>query len=722
MLAEMSVSDGIARISNGLIELETSIGGQMRLRTLRNLNTGTDWVPPAPEYQWGTDDHFASAGYDRECLWPDLSPRSFEFLALCSRPGDDAPTELTGLSVLSLDPAASSADADDTVARLELAALLPEWDVRITVVTHLHAGLPIIRRWATIDNLGEEPLRLHRLLSMVYSLRPSYADLDLYWLEAFKHTHMLWRQMTMHRERISASVRRRILYGADERHHDGSSGAMGWLALHEPHLGEGLFAGWEWTGPFDVEIGDFREGAGAFGLRAGFSDERGYSRLLEPGERFEAPGAFVGLFEGDIEQAGRVTADVAEAVFALPWPEGKAPILVGYDTWNNWEDYTGNTGHLKPERIDEEVRIAADLGVELFILDYDWFPLLGEWESDLTRLPRGVEGVSAAVKAAGMRFGIWMGFGQAHPDSRVVKDHPEWLAARNGQTVIGGWGMHQLAFGYPPCREWVLAQVSRVIEDFGVDWLKHDFNLINISDSKLHAPNSTDDRIEAVRGYYWIMEQLHVRFPDLYLDNWTPPTGGADFGNISRHHSSLMADWYTPITIRSAFDGIRHLLRPERTHCYLRAFTQQEERDPYQYRSAFFGNGVCLLNDITRWDARTVQVVKAEIERMKQDRELFRGGQVYSLIPRQPDHFGWEARLVYNADLGAGMAQVFRNHDDADSNRIVLRGLEPDRAYSVTIDEEACPGPLAGRELTGHGITVRLAQPFSCCSLRLRRI
>ena len=721
MQASIDQDEKTASIGNGLLELVVEFGSQLRLAHLRNEATGSDWIPARPDYGWATDDFHAAAGRGRAELWPDLAPPSSEFLLRYTPVAAETPVELTGASALCLVPDASKAEVDGDTTQLSLTVALQGHPLNVTVHTEVREGVPVARRWATVTNTGAEPLLLHQLLSLMLSVRPSYADLELYWVEVFKHDQMLWRQASVHEERLTACVRRKLLFGPYERYHDGSYGCMGWLALRDPTLDEGIFAGWEWSGIFDAEVGDFREGAGLFGLRAGFSDEGDYSRTLQAGESFSTPRAFIGFFEGDAEEAGRATRKAAERLFGLPWPEGRAPMFIGHDTWSNWQDFEDNINHLRPERLDREIEIAREVGVELFILDYGWFPLLGDWRSDPERLPDGVEAVSAAVKEAGMKLGLWMGFGQAHADARVVAEHPEWLVTEKGEAITGGWGMKTLCLGHPPCRDWVLEQVTRVVEDFGVDWLKHDFDLIRTSDAEHHAPKATDSRIESVLGYYYIMENLHERFPDLYLDNWTPSTGGADFGNFQRHHSTLMCDWYSAVTIRSALHGIAHLFPHNRLHAYPRAFSRDDEKSPYHYRSCFFGHGVYLLNDMLQWDQETVEIVRAEIEQMKEDRELFRPGEVYQLLPGQPDHFGWEARFVYAQEAGRGMAQVFRNHDPAADRQIIFRGLEPEAAYAVA-GEGTPEKTLKGGELMTSGITVRLDKPFSVSRVLLSRL
>jgi hypothetical protein len=727
-----------ALIENPFVQLVIGWENGLRLQHLIYKPAATDWIPQPPDYPWGSEKfHAALLTKNPADLWPDLAPPSDEFLirftpqtiadTIDSVTANQAPScviEHTGRDAATFLPDKSQTWVRDGVARLDLAFACPGDHLTVTIHTELYSDLPIARRWATICNIGLQPVLLHRALSLLLSVRPSYADLDLYWIEAFVHPSITWspshwRQGAIHQQRLGPNVLTKLRYGVYPRPHDGFIGCMGWAALRDPTLDQGIFLGWEWSGMFDATIGDFQNGAGAFGVHAGFSDEGNYARTLRPGDEFTTSKAFFGFFTGDEEQAGQATRNVAEKLFGLPWPEKKPPAFIGHCTWNNWQDFKGSRQHLRPERLDREIERCDEIGVELFIFDYDWFPYLGDYIADPARFPDGIEPWARKIKSRGMKFGLWTGFGQAHPDSQVAREHPDWIVTRQGRPVIGGWGMYCLCLGYTPCRDWVLEQLTRVIESFGVDWLKHDFDLIAVSDAHHHAPNATDTRIESVLGYYHILEQLHQRFPSLYLDNWTPPLGGADFGAFQRHHSTMIIDWYMPVAIRSSLHGLTHLFPHNRLHSYLRPFSEQDEQSSYSYRSAAFGNGLVLMTDILQWSQRTVDVAQCEIERIKQDRGLFLDGRVYNLIPRQPDHYGWEARFVYSPSQAAGMAQVFRNHHPRSEMPIHFQGLDANTTYDVTFVDAGKTSRLTGWDLETSGLTVTLPTPFTCEILRL---
>ena len=83
MEARLDVNKGLATIANGLIALEMECQGHLRLRHLRNLASGRDWIPQPPSYPWGVGEAYLAL-VNRTKMWPDLAPPSKEFELLYS--------------------------------------------------------------------------------------------------------------------------------------------------------------------------------------------------------------------------------------------------------------------------------------------------------------------------------------------------------------------------------------------------------------------------------------------------------------------------------------------------------------------------------------------------------------------------------------------------------------------------------------------------------------
>ena len=89
----------------------------------------------------------------------------------------------------------------------------------------------------------------------------------------------------------------------------------------------------------------------------------------------------------------------------------------------------------------EMAAAAADLGVELFVLDDGWFgrrdddtSSLGDWTVDARKLPSGLPALVARINDLGLAFGLWIEPEMVNPDSRLFEAHPEWAVGIPGRS------------------------------------------------------------------------------------------------------------------------------------------------------------------------------------------------------------------------------------------------------------------------------------------------
>ena len=107
------------------------------------------------------------------------------------------------------------------------------------------------------------------------------------------------------------------------------------------------------------------------------------------------------------------------------WKEKKRPILV-----NNWEaTYFG----FDDEKLLDIAKDAADLGIEMLVMDDGWFGKrnndhcsLGDWFVNEEKLKGGLKPLVDRVNALGLKFGIWFEPEMISPDSELYREHPDW--------------------------------------------------------------------------------------------------------------------------------------------------------------------------------------------------------------------------------------------------------------------------------------------------------
>jgi alpha-galactosidase len=294
----------------------------------------------------------------------------------------------------------------------------------------------------------------------------------------------------------------------------------------------------------------------------------------------------------------------------------------------------------------------------------------------------------------------------------VVREHPGWLATYNGKPIpddfftrtgASVWNTRILCLGHRPAREWVKQQLSRVIDEFELDWLKHDFDLITICQDRNHTHTAGDGRIAACEGFYEIMDFVRARYPGLVCENWMNNSAVPDYGVLQRHHMQLIGDAYQPFLLRQMVYGHMQIFPPDRQQRYVR-LEESEVDFRTKVRSGMVGGPWTLLSDPRRLAAGQTKILSEEIGRFKRFRHLL-SGRAYRLLDR-PHPRAWDAFEFYDPRRREGIVYVFRN-DHAEAGRMVaLNGLRSGASYRVTAVDAKTSVVLTGRALMSAGVSV----------------
>jgi alpha-galactosidase len=322
-----------------------------------------------------------------------------------------------------------------------------------------------------------------------------------------------------------------------------------------------------------------------------------------------------------------------------------------------------------------------------------------------------------------------MGFGNVDPQAKVRLEHPDWLAIYNGKPIpedffmrtgASVWGTNILCLGHKPAREWAKAQLSRVLEEFEIDWLKHDFDTITLCTSTEHTHTLGDNRIAACEAFYEIMGMVNQKFPHILCENWENASGLPDYGMIQRHHVHLIGDAYSAILLRQMYYGVSHLFPSDRLYRYLR-FEDSKGEFRYIFRSGSIGGPISLLSDPRLMTAEQKQRFKEEAALYKRFRGFFSTGRLYRLIGR-PTTSGWDGYEYWDSEAKAGVVYVFRNEAPAVSQRVVMKGLNPKAQYQVERVDGKTATTHTGRELMGKGFLLELPEKNSSEILAINEI
>ena len=149
-----------------------------------------------------------------------------------------------------------------------------------------------------------------------------------------------------------------------------------------------------------------------------------------------------------------------------------APPLRGYTSW-----------YLHYQDISERKMRRALSGIgsgefDLFQIDDGYETYVGDWmEIDPEKFPHGLAPVVKLIRGKGLRAGIWLAPFVCETESRVYREHPDWVLRKDGKEVFAGsnWsGDVALDIRMPEVRDYVRTCLEFYM-DLGFDFFKLDF-------------------------------------------------------------------------------------------------------------------------------------------------------------------------------------------------------------------------------------------------------
>ena len=189
----------------------------------------------------------------------------------------------------------------------------------------------------------------------------------------------------------------------------------------------------------------------------------------------------------------------------------------------------------------KQVERAGKLGLEYFVIDAGWFGPAKEWsktrgdwkECHDGRFGGRLSEVANAVRSVGMKFGLWIEPEAADAGSEAAKIHPE-LFRRIGGTLY-------LDFAREKSRKWLLASVDALVEKYGVEFFKFDFNCDPAVDP------SGRDFSDYNAGYRRFIGEVRLRHPGVYIEGCASGGLMMDLGWAREFDSFWLSDNQSPI-------------------------------------------------------------------------------------------------------------------------------------------------------------------------------
>ena len=226
--------------------------------------------------------------------------------------------------------------------------------------------------------------------------------------------------------------------------------------------------------------------------------------VLEPGASLALPPLWLALGP----QAALPLA-YAEAVAAELGARPSQPPPTGWCSWYYY--FTGVSEAGVVENLAALRSLEKRVPVDLVQIDDGYQTSIGDWLSINAKFPSGMAALARRIRGDGYRPGLWLAPFTVAANSRLARDHPDWLVRdANGKPAFAGhnWGadLHALDTTHPGAREWLRDVFSTIVRQWGYDYLKLDFLACGALEGQRHDPRAT--RASALRDGLALIREI----------------------------------------------------------------------------------------------------------------------------------------------------------------------------------------------------------------------
>jgi alpha-galactosidase len=208
-------------------------------------------------------------------------------------------------------------------------------------------------------------------------------------------------------------------------------------------------------------------------------------------------------------------------------PRPPRPVII-----NTWEAVYFNHDLAKLTALAD---VAAQVGVERFVLDDGWFRHrrsdragLGDWYVDETVWPGGLHPLVDHVRRLGMQFGLWVEPEMVNPDSDLARAHPEWIMATGGRLPPEARYQQVLDLGHADAYSYILERLDALLSEYDIGYLKWDHNRDLIDAG--HSPRGEAGVHVQTLQLYRLLDGLRARHPNVEIESCASGGSRVDLG------------------------------------------------------------------------------------------------------------------------------------------------------------------------------------------------
>ena len=324
-----------------------------------------------------------------------------------------------------------------------------------------------------------------------------------------------------------------------------------------------------WRKDIGLAVGHVEPGPRLISLPVSMPDARHASvairstreRTLESGESFKTLRTFVSVHQGDYF---RTLTEYRRLMVRQGFQMASAPDSAFGPIWCAW----GYGRSVQLKQVYDTLPTVKAMGFSWVTLDDGWQNNYGDWALDPKKFPNGDADMKALVDrihSEGFKTQLWWSPLSAVPDSRLLKEHPDFLLLnRDGsKRKISWWNSFYLCPSDRGVIEYHKALVRKILGEWGFDGLKLDgqhMNAVPPCYNPAHHHKRPEDSVEGLPDFFReIYETARSVKPDALVE-FCPCGTAYSFFTMPHFNMSVASDPESSFQIRSKGKTLKALM------------------------------------------------------------------------------------------------------------------------------------------------------------------
>lgn len=419
----------------------------------------------------------------------------------------------------------------------KLEFILEDNKMSVTVHYQFYKDISAIRAWTTVTNICNEPIGLEYVSSFSYTSfetdNPIISVPHNTWCREAN-----WRKYSMSDlglDRLNNSSLKRI-----SATNTGTWSAKEYLPMGAMS-GEHTTLLWqiEHNGSWHWEISDVADMI-YLKISGPTDQENSWYKELKCGESFESVKACITVgdsFDKALEEMTKYRRQICKN------NEANSTLPVIFNDYMNCL-----CGNPTAEKMIPVIDKAAESGAEYYCIDAGWYAdgawsdAIGEWKPSTWRFPNGIKEIFDYIRSKGLIPGIWLEIEVMGITCRNLdRFEDECFFMRHGKKVADN-SRYLFDFRNPKVREFATSVIDRIVGEYGVGYIKMDYNLEGGVGTEVNSDSFGDGLLEHNRAYLSWVDEIIAKYPDLILENCGSGGMRMDYAQLSRFHIQSVSD------------------------------------------------------------------------------------------------------------------------------------------------------------------------------------